>query len=120
MRFADTDALGHVNNAAFATYAEIARLEFLGMLGESVRSMILATLYVDFRRQVQLGETVHVDSWIEKIGTTSFTVGQTIFADAERAADVRSVVVHFDYSVQRSMPLTDAMRTKLEAYAAGP
>ncbi len=28
VRFADTDALGHVNNSAFAHYAEHARIEF--------------------------------------------------------------------------------------------
>ena len=29
MRFGDTDALGHVNNASYASYAEVARLEAL-------------------------------------------------------------------------------------------
>jgi acyl-CoA thioester hydrolase len=116
MRFGDTDALGHINNASFATYAEIGRLEFLKQLGGSVRSLILASLYLDFRRQIQLGETLHVDTWVERLGTTSFTLGQAIYANEQLAADVKSVVVFFDYEAQKSTPLPDAVRWVLEPY----
>ncbi len=33
VRFRDLDALGHVNNAVFATYLEQARIEYLRELG---------------------------------------------------------------------------------------
>jgi acyl-CoA thioester hydrolase len=118
MRFADTDALGHVNNATFATYAELARLEFLTALGGSVRSLILASLYLDFRRQVHLGEAVHVESWVEKLGNSSFTLGQTIYAAGEKAAEVKSVVVYFDYETQRSKALSDEIRAALRPWVA--
>jgi acyl-CoA thioester hydrolase len=120
MRFGDTDALGHVNNASFAAYAEVARLEFLGRLGESVRSLILASLYVDYRMQVEWGDTIHVDTWIEKLGNSSMTVLQTIYANNERAADVRSAVVHFDYANGKSRELTSAMRAALEPFVIPP
>lgn len=116
VRFADTDALGHINNASYATYAEMARLDFLLAIGEPVERLILANIAIDFRRQVLATDRVHVTSWIEKIGTSSMTVSHTIFANDERAADVRSVVVYFDYASQRSMPLTPAMRERLAAY----
>lgn len=115
-RFSDTDALGHINNASFATYSEIARLEFFSAVGTSVRSLILANLSIDFRRQVLVGERVHVETWIEKLGSSSVSVGHTIFANDERAADVRSVVVHFDYSSNRSAPLAPDLRDRLAAY----
>lgn len=116
MRFGDTDALGHINNARFASYAEVARLEFLSALGGSVRSMILASLYMDFRRQVQLGERVHVDTWVAKLGRSSITLGQTIYANDERAADVSSVVVHFDYATGKARELSVEMRALLGPY----
>ena len=115
-RFSDTDALGHINNASFATYAEIARLEFFGALGTTVQSLILANLSIDFRRQVLVGERVHIETWIEKLGTSSISVGHTIFANDERAADVRSVVVHFDYASNRPAPLAAELRDRLTAY----
>jgi acyl-CoA thioester hydrolase len=113
MRFGDTDALGHVNNASFASYAEVARLDFLRCLGKSVRSLILASLYIDFRRQVGFDELVHVETWVERVGTTSITLTQTIFAAGERAADVKSVVVHFDYAKGKPRDLTAEMRDQL-------
>src|SRR4051794_32100532 len=74
MRFGDTDALGHINNASFASYAELGRLDFLSKLGGSVRSLILASLYIDFRRQVNLGDRLYVESWVSKLGRTSVTL----------------------------------------------
>jgi acyl-CoA thioester hydrolase len=113
VRFGDTDALGHVNNASFASYAEMARLDFLRRIGKSVTSLILATLYIDFRRQVRFGEAVHVDTRVERLGTTSITLEQTIYANDEVAADVKSVVVHFDYATGKAMPLTEDIRSTL-------
>ena len=116
MRFGDTDALGHVNNAAFAAYAEIGRLDFLRCLGRDVTSLILASLYVDYRRQVNFTESMYVATWVERLGTSSITLGQSIFASDALAADVRSVVVHFDYAAAKSQPLSDAIRDRLAPY----
>ena len=116
VRFGDSDALGHINNASFAAYVEVARLDFLAALGKSVRSLILANLYIDYRRQVGYDESVYVETCVEKLGTTSMTLVQTVFANGERAADVRSVVVHFDYAVNKSQPLTAEMRERLQPF----
>ncbi len=118
MRFADTDALGHVNNGSFVLYAETARLQFLADLGTEVGSLILAHLAIDFRRQVRFGERIVVDSWIERIGTSSVTIRHAIRAGDVVAAGVRSVVVSFDYEAQRARPWTDTMREALGAFTA--
>ena len=120
VRFGDTDALGHVNNASFAAYAEIARLEFLTLFGKSVRSLILASLYVDFRRQVKFDESVHVETRVARIGTSSITLEQTVFAGDERAADIKSTVVFFDYTAGKSRQLTADMRDSLAPYVVPP
>jgi acyl-CoA thioester hydrolase len=118
MRFADTDALGHVNNGSFVLYAETARLQFLADLGTEVGSLILAHLAIDFRRQVLFGERIVVDSWIERIGTSSVTILHAIRAGEAVAAEVRSVVVSFDYGAQRASPWTEAMREVLGTFVA--
>jgi acyl-CoA thioester hydrolase len=116
-RFGDTDALGHINNASFAAYAEVARLDFLRrQLGSSVTSLILASLYIDYRKQVAWDEHVHIDTSVEKLGKSSMTIVQTVFANDIAAADVRSVVVHFDYSAGKSRELTPEMRSALERF----
>ena len=118
MRFSDTDALGHVNNGSFAIYAETARLALLGELGESFRSLILAHLSVDFRRQVHFGERVEVETEVTKLGTTSVTLQQVVRANGEPAAEVRSVVVLFDYATQRPRPLPPDAREQLAPFMA--
>lgn len=116
LRFADTDALGHVNNGSFTVYAETGRLEFLRALGTDVRALILAHLAVDFRRQVRFGAAVAVETWVERVGTTSVTLCQAVRADGLVAAEVRSVVVCFDYAAQRPTPWPDDARRALAAY----
>ena len=115
-RFGDTDALGHVNNAAFASYAELGRLEFLATLGNSVTSLILANLTIDFRRQVKFRDAVSIDTWVRRLGTSSMELAQAVWANGELAADIRTVTVHFDYAAGRAHPLTDAMREALAPY----
>jgi acyl-CoA thioester hydrolase len=114
VRFSDTDMLGHVNNASFASWAEVARLKFFAETGELALAWILASLHVDYRRQVVYTDRVRVDTWVERIGTSSVTVGQTIFANDEPAADVKAVIVQFDYETSKSRPLT-TLRATLEA-----
>jgi acyl-CoA thioester hydrolase len=114
MRFSDTDALGHVNNIAFASYAETGRVDFLKRLGHSVTSLILANVAIDYRRQIAFGESLHIDTWVEALGKSSITLGQTIWANDERAADVKSVAVHFDYKTGKPIELTAEIRAVLE------
>ena len=118
MRFGDTDALGHVNNASFAAYTELARLDFMRLLlGDAVRSLILANLSIDYRRQVTWGESLYVESWVERVGRSSMTLGQAVYANGILAADVGSVVVYFDYSNGKPLELTPAMRERLLPYS---
>lgn len=113
VRFNDTDALGHVNNASYAHYAELGRLHFLRGIALDPRKLILARLELDFRRQVTFGEDVRVETAVDRVGTSSIHMAQTIFAADEVAADVRSVVVHFDYSAGKAQPIPDPLRERL-------
>jgi acyl-CoA thioester hydrolase len=61
-------------------------------------------------------DEVHVDSWVDRLGTSSMAIAHTIFANGEPAAEVKSVVVYFDYASSKSMPLTEEMRAGLQQY----
>jgi len=119
IRFADTDALGHVNNAAFASYAELGRLALFERSGRGVGSLILARLAIDFRRQVRIGQRVEVESGVARIGRSSIALVQRVTADGETAADVDSVVVWYDYGTQRPAPVPDDVRDALLTAPAG-
>ena len=116
VRFNDTDALGHINNTSFALYAEYARVEFLDSLRTDDVYLILAHLSIDFVKQVKFREAVHVTTQVEKIGNSSVTLVQEVYASGEVAARVRSTVVLFDYGAQKSVRIPDEVREQLSDY----
>lgn len=120
VRFCDTDALGHINNASFANYAEIGRLEALKAIGEHVTSLILARLAIDFRAQVNLADRVVVHTWVERIGRSSITLKQTVLSNGKIAADVGSVVVYFDYATGSARELPEDLKSRLSQYLSEP
>jgi acyl-CoA thioester hydrolase len=116
VRFADTDALGHLNNTSYALYAEQARLEFLrAATSERPEGFILAHIALDFRRQTRFGDAVHVLTWVAEVGSTSVTLAQQVISADAVAADIRSVIVRFDYGTQRPVRLQQDERAWLEA-----
>ncbi|HEY6961385.1 MAG TPA: thioesterase family protein [Gaiellaceae bacterium] len=111
VRFRDCDAMGHVNNAVYSTYLEQARIALMGGLGE----MILARVEIDFRAELRAGEEVEVRSRCPRVGTKSFDLEHEIWAGERLVAEAKSVLVGYDYSQGRSVPLTDEQRRRLTA-----
>ncbi len=116
VRFADTDAIGHVNNSCFAQYSEVGRLAFGQATGQKVTSLILARLAIDFRAQINLGDKVIVRTWVERVGRSSITMKQTIMANGQIAADIGTVVVYFDYSTNRPMEIPPELKASVGDY----
>ena len=121
VRFADTDALGHVNGARYAEYAEAGRLAFLSEVGQPVESLILAHLSIDFLRQTRFGALAYVMTRVERLGRSSVTLRQTVVANDQIAAVMRSVVVLFDYEHQLPRVIPPDLREGLARYLiSGP
>lgn len=120
VRFSDTDALGHVNNAVYATYAELGRVEFVRSLDMPPGGFILARLAIDYRSQVRLGQRVRVETWVERIGNSSVTMRQVVHADDTPAAEIEAVAVWFDYGADRPLPIPESARREFEAWLAAP
>lgn len=116
LRFSDTDALGHVNNASYAHFLEAARIELMREVGVRLGNLILARLAIDFRRQLRFGDAVEVITVIESIGDSSIRMRQQVLTGTEVAAEATSVVVHFDYSRQRPHPVPAEMRAALARF----
>jgi len=117
VRFGDTDALGHVNNAAFATYAELGRLDLMRNVSWDQGGPILARIAIDFHHQLLLGTRVVVASEVPRIGRSSIELHQEILSDGVKVATVASVVVWFDYDKQRPVRVPDHVRSVLQGGA---
>src|ERR1017187_1225456 len=77
IRFADMDALGHVNNANHFTYLEQARIDyFKTVIGENINwadtGLILARAEIDYKNPIVLGDFVIVYTKVSRIGNKSF------------------------------------------------
>lgn len=131
VRFADTDAMGHVNNAAYLTYAEIARAAYyeaatgeqlqLGVHG-AIEGMILAELRMTYRSPAFYGEFITVETRIDRIGRTSYGMVHRLSARESRYGPCRlvaiadSVLVSYDYSAERPIPVPPALIEAIEAF----
>ena len=122
VRFADCDPLGHVNNAAYLTYLEQARLHHWMALGLDVHwrapgapAFILARAEVDFESQATYGDELEVRLAVAAVGRTSFTYAYEIVqvTTGARVASARSVQVCYDYKAQRPTPIPKGLRQKL-------
>ena len=129
VRFADTDAMGHVNNAVYLTYVEAARVAWWSeMTGEPIirdpgraESLILAEADVAFRAPIFFGELVTVETRATRIGRSSLTVEHRLTAarDDERprlVATCSSVIVRYDYLKERPVPFAPETIERIERF----
>jgi acyl-CoA thioester hydrolase len=117
VRFRDVDAMGHVNNAVFATYVEQARIEYLrqlGMLdGPLYMGMILARLELDFLAPGRPEGEVEIGVRPSRSGNKSFVLEYALEQDGQTIARATTVLVAYDYDRAQSVPLPGAWRERL-------
>ena len=125
VRFADCDPLGHVNNAVYLTYLEMARFglwkrlwEFSGenaMTAARGAGLILARVECDYRLPATYGDTLDVRLGLAGIGRTSFTYEYEIVhaSNARMIAQARTVIVLYDYQAGTPVEIDDARRADL-------
>jgi len=128
VRFSDVDVYGHVNNVKYFEYYQEARIAFLRSLTDSEEEpslrQVVARIDVDYKRPILFRpEPYLVESSVTGIGTSSYDLESRI-VDAggpERTVYSTSQVklVAYDSRSQRSRPLTDAERSRLEQASTG-
>jgi acyl-CoA thioester hydrolase len=118
VRWRDTDALGHVNNAVFMTYLEEGRDAFYGRIIGSEPIYVVVRLEVDLRAEVLYQDRqVMVRIAAERVGTTSLTTSETILTAAQEvAAQARVTSVRWDAELRKPIPFSDAERSRLAVY----
>ncbi len=119
VRWRDTDALGHVNNAVYLTYLEEARDAFyLRALGDPI--YVVVRLEIDFRAEIRHADrTVRVEVAVERVGTTSLTTRETLRTPhGELAAEARVITVRWDQIVRATVPFSKEERARLAEFDA--
>ena len=123
VRWDDLDAMTHVNNAKYLTFAQEARFVWStsvfssAMNASTLIEMVVARAEVDFIEPIyEGGRFVDVEISVEKIGTSSFVVLYTIGDEGKVFAKVKTVQVAISLETKKSRPLTDQEREFLTKY----
>lgn len=117
IRYADTDAQGHVNNAVFSTYLETGRVEFLynpeyPILADD-SSYVIVSLDLNYHKEVTWPGKVEIGTGILKIGNSSIKIYQQLFKNDIQVAVAETVIVQVDDKTGKSKPLTDTAKQSL-------
>lgn len=130
IRFADMDAMGHVNNAVYMTYMETGRIHYFRELNlfqdrfEMHIGPILAKSTIDYRLPLTLDDNrVEVYSRVTRLGNKSYDMEHLIVCDhngqVEIAAQGQLVLVAYDYRAGHSVILPKNWREGITAYEPG-
>lgn len=120
-RWADLDALDHINNTLFFTYDESVRLEYFRLtFKDDPRfwqdyGLILARIECDFLQQLRHPAELDIGFRIARIGRSSMGTLAAHFHGEQLVAVSRGVLVWFDYVNQRPIPLPEAVKAMIRA-----
>ena len=117
VRWRDMDSMGHVNNAKYIAYLEEARVRWLlTVAGVSMRDRIapvVAANNINYRRPLTWPHDVMVELYVDRLGSSSITMGHRIVDQADESvlySDGNVVVVWMDTQTGRSAPLPGPIR----------
>jgi acyl-CoA thioester hydrolase len=123
--FRDVDFFGHVNNAVYFTLFEWGRtkywLELIGDPSPRTIGFIVAHADCDFRRQLDFGQEIDICTKIGELRNSSLDFLCEIRKSngGEVAATGKVVVVMFDWTAQRAVPIDDSLRAKIAGFQKG-
>ena len=121
IRFRDLDAFGHVNNAVYFTFMEMARMEYFSQIGLLKPGefpspfFIVAEATCQFKAAIEMDTPLIIQTRVSRLGNSSFDIEYrfTHGANGTLLAAGRTVQVTFDYEAGRSVPLPDEWRAAI-------
>ena len=126
VRFRDLDGMGHVNNAVYLTYLEVARAHYWRALGESewprLRTYVVARAEIDYRSPAGLGDDLVCHARVASFGARSFTM-EYLLVDRRTGrtiAEARTVQAMYDYEAGASRPLDENSKDSIRRFEGRP
>ena len=120
VRWGDMDALGHVNNARYFTYAEQARIAWMEAVHPddwAESGPILASISADYKRPIHYPATVEVRVLPGRVGRTSLGQRYELRVDGETACEMDAVIVWVSRETGRPVPLPETIRAAASSEA---
>lgn len=108
VRFRDLDAFGHVNNAVYLTYFEVARMHYWkSVFNENPYhniSFLVVRSECDYRSQAHLGDILRVSVRIPELRNSSFVLKYQIteVVSGRLVAEGKTVQTFYDHTTRKS------------------
>lgn len=121
VRFRDIDAMGHVNNAVYFTYMEMARTAFFNRFLKIEKPLdipiILGEARCRYLAPAYFGEMLRVGLGVSRWGRKSFDFVYGIEGgDGRAVASGHTVMIMYDYNRGKSFPIPPEFREQIEAF----
>jgi acyl-CoA thioester hydrolase len=123
VRFADIDAFGHVNNAIYLTYFEIARTIYWKEVIHwdwDAMGIIIGKAEIDFLRPIKLNDEIIAYVRTSRIGNSSFDLEYVLVklknGKEELCTSGKTVCISFNYQLNRSAPIPELHRIKMQKF----
>ena len=119
VRFRDMDSMGHVNNAVYFTYPEMARVafyrHFMGVTQIQDLEMIAAKATCEFRSPATWNDRLLARVWVSRVGTTSFDFDYEITDEksGRLIATAQTIQVAWDYRTDSKKLVPQRLRELL-------
>ncbi|RXT07278.1 thioesterase family protein [Ammoniphilus sp. CFH 90114] len=119
-RLSETNGTGHISNTVVPVWLEAGITEintlFIPDVDFAKWNLILAHSSIDYVGQLYYGKPAEVQTTIQKIGNSSFTIYQEIYQDHQLCVKAITVYVHFNYETQKPEAIPDSIRSELEKH----
>ncbi len=122
MRLADTDNVGHLNNAAYIKFIETVRTEWQAFvmngrefLNSGKWGWILGEIRIKFKKEAYLSDEIIVMMWSSKIGNKSWEFSYVLTNSKDDIiAIAQTSHVAYDYNNRKSILIPTNIKSDLE------
>jgi acyl-CoA thioester hydrolase len=116
-RYPDYDTKGHVNNAVYLTYFEIARAAawLERVQGDPDFPFVIAEATIRYVSEAMIGDPLEIEIATTEVRTRAWVWSYRLVRppDDRLVAEGRTVQVMFDYDTRAPAPIPDEVKTKL-------
>src|ERR1700749_2794658 len=123
IRFSDMDAYGHVNNAVYLTYFEIARSNYWREIIKwnwDENGIILGRSEINYLKPIFMNDEIVCYVRTTRIGNSSFDVMHVLVKITPNGEEIcttgKTVCISYDYNVNKSVKIPSDQRARMITY----
>src|ERR1700712_5261120 len=123
LRFSDIDAVGHVNNAIYLTYFEVARFAYWKEITDwNLRKdgVIVGRSEVNYLKPITLEDEIYCYVRTTRIGNSSFDMMYLLVRVTPNGEEIcttgKTVCISYDYTRNKSIPIPSTERHRMIEY----